>query len=81
MLLFRSEEHVDRWCRSRRMERGAILTLEQVWGLARAYYGPDRRDAAWRRKTADESAAVFAELGLTSPFWSLRPPAEEILQS
>ena len=59
------------------MERGAILTLEQVWGLAQAYYGPDRRDPAWRRKTPEESEAVFAELGLTLPFWSLRPPVTE----
>jgi hypothetical protein len=72
MLLFRSEEHIARWCRSWRMERGATLTLEQVWGLAQAYYGPDRREPAWRRKTLEETEAVFAELGLTSAFWSVR---------
>jgi hypothetical protein len=72
MLLFRSEEHIERWRRNWRLERGAILTLEQVWGLAQAYYGPDRREPAWRRKTLDETEAVFAELGLTSAFWSLR---------
>jgi hypothetical protein len=54
------------------MERAALLTLEQVWGLAQAYYGPDLRDPPWRRKTVDETEAVFAELGLTSPFWNLR---------
>ena len=59
------------------MERGATLALEQVWGLAQAYYGPDRREPAWRRKTLDETEAVFAELGLTSPFWSLTPPKTE----
>jgi hypothetical protein len=59
------------------MERGATLTLEQVWGLAQAFYGPDRRDPSWRRMTPDETEAVFAELGLTSPFWSLRPPVTE----
>lgn len=54
------------------MERGATLTVEQVWGLAQAYYGPDRREPAWRRKTLEETEAVFAELGLTSAFWSVR---------
>lgn len=75
MLLFRSEEHVDRWCKAWRLERGAILTLDQQWRLAQGWYSPDRRDPTWRRKTPDEAEAVFTELGLTGPFWSLRPPA------
>ncbi len=74
MLLFRSEEHIERWCQSWKLARGAILTLEQSWRLAQAWYGPDRREMAWRRKTVDEAEALFAELGLTSAFWSLRPP-------
>jgi hypothetical protein len=73
MLLFRSEEHIDRWCQQWKMERGAVLSLEQGWRLAQAWYGPDRRDPAWRRKTVDEAEALFAELGLTSSFWNLRP--------
>ncbi len=72
MLLFRSEEHVDRWCAAWRLERGAVLSLEQGWNLAQAWYGADRRDPAWRRRTVDETEALFAELGLTSAFWSLR---------
>ncbi len=75
MLLFRSEEHVDRWCKAWRLERGAILTLDQQWRFAQAWYSPDRRDPTWRRKTPDEAEAVFTELGFTGPFWSLRPPA------
>ena len=77
MLLFRSEEHIERWCQSWRLKQGAILTLEQTWGLAQAYYGPDRREPSWRRKTLDETEAVFASLGLTSEFWNLRPPKTE----
>lgn len=75
MLLFRSEEHVDRWCKVWRMERGAILTLDQQWQLAQAWYSADRRDPLWRRKTVDETEATFAALGLTGPFWNVRPPA------
>ena len=73
MLLFRSEEHIDRWCASWKLERGAVLSLDTGWRLAQAWYGPDRREPAWRRKTLDETAALFAELGLTGPFWNLRP--------
>ena len=74
MLLFRSEEHVGRWCKAWKLQRGALLTLDQVWQLAQALYGPDRRDPTWRRRTADEYEALFAELGLTDPFWSLSAP-------
>jgi hypothetical protein len=72
MLLFRSEEHVDHWCQQWKLERGALLSVEQAWRLALAWYAPDRRDVAWRRKTVDEAEALFEELGLTSPFWNLR---------
>jgi len=75
MLLFRSEEHVDRWCKAWRMEQGAILTLDQQWQLAQAWYRADRRDPLWRRKTVDETEAALATAGLTGPFWNVRPPA------
>jgi hypothetical protein len=52
-------------------------SLQRAEGLPQAYYGPDRRDPASRRKTLDETKAVFAELGLTSSFWNLRPPKTE----
>ena len=72
MLIFRSEEHVDKWCRDWNMPRGEILALEQCWQLANAWYSADRRDPEWRRKTVDEAEALFAQLGLSGPFWRLR---------
>lgn len=74
MLLFRSEEHVGRWCKAWRMEQGAMLTLDQQWQLAQAWYAGDRRDPLWRRKTVDETEATLAAIGLTGPFWNVRPP-------
>jgi hypothetical protein len=71
MLLFRSEEHVDRWCKAWRMSRGAVLSLDQCWRLASVWYEPDRRDPAWRRFTAQESQAIFERLGLVGNFWKL----------
>ncbi len=70
MLLFRSEEHVIRWCRRWDRPVGEIFSLEQQWGLARAWYG-DRMEPGWRRKTPAEIEAVFGGLGLTSSFWDL----------
>jgi hypothetical protein len=72
MLLFRSEEHVDRWCEQRSLERGGLVNPEQIWALARAWYAnvlsPD-----FRRRTPGEAQAFFTEIGLTDPFWQLRP--------
>jgi len=47
------------------LERGALLSLEQAWRLALAWYGFDRGNQL-RRKNADEAEALFAELGLTA---------------
>lgn len=71
MLLFRAEEHIDRWCRQWSQPRGAILTLDQAWRLAQAWFGR-KMDPGWRRATLEETESLFAALGLTGPFWSLR---------
>jgi len=71
MLIFRSEEHVDRWCAARELSRGAVLSAALAWVLAREWYG-DRLHPHWRRHTVDETEALFTRLGLTDPFWSLR---------
>jgi hypothetical protein len=70
MLAFRGEAHVERWCRSRRIEQGAVFTLEQAWGLGREWYA-DKLSPDWRRATPEEAEATFARLGLTSAFWRL----------
>ena len=53
------------------LPRGEVLSLDRCWRLAKAWYGPDRREPEWRRRTVDEAEALFTELGLTSPFWRL----------
>lgn len=68
MLLFRSEEHVDRWCQARRLPKRPLVSLEQVWGLAVAWYA-NRLTPEARRPTGEEIQQIFASLGLTGPFW------------
>lgn len=68
MLFFRSEEHVDRWCDAREVPRRPIVSLEQLWHLAVAWY-EDRLTMESRRPGPDEMVAVFAEVGLTGAFW------------
>lgn len=71
MLLFRSEEHIDRWCSFRELPRGGTMSVEQCWQLAREWYA-DKLSPDWRRKTLEEAEAMLAGIGLTDPFWSLR---------
>jgi hypothetical protein len=70
MLAFRSEEHVDRWCESRGVPRGASFSLEQAWELGRRWYA-DKLSPEWKRATAEEAETVFADIGLTGDFWRL----------
>jgi Alkylmercury lyase len=71
MLLFRSEEHVDKWCKDWRFERGAMLDVDQCWRLAQKWYSADRRDLGWRRFSPLESQNIFQQLGLIGDFWNL----------
>lgn len=72
MLLFRDEEHAANWRSERGISQGGTMSLETGWRLARAWYS-DKLEPGWRRKTLEEAEAVFAELGLASDFWRLRP--------
>lgn len=71
MLLFRSEEHRERWRKPRQLSAEGTVPLETMWQLANAWYY-DRLDPTWRRKTVEEAEALFAQLGLTGDFWRLR---------
>jgi hypothetical protein len=70
MLLFRSEQHVDRWCSQWNQVRGGTLTLDQGWRLAKEWYG-DRLSPKWHPKTVSEAEAAFADIGLVGDFWKL----------
>jgi hypothetical protein len=81
-LLFRSEEQVRRWCNQRGYELGYLGPLQQVWELARTWYG-DRLRPDFRHRTPTEAEALFHELELRGPFWQLtgskdsaKPPVE-----
>ena len=68
MLLFRSEENVDRWCELRGIPRRPLINLDQLWQLAVHWYD-GRLTAESRRPAADEMVPIFASIGLTGPFW------------
>jgi len=71
MLLFRAEEHIDRWRRQWSQPPGAPLTIDQGWQLARAWFH-DKMEPDWRRASIEETEALLERLGLLGSFWSLR---------
>jgi hypothetical protein len=68
MLFFRSEERVNEWCRAHGIPRRPILSLEQLWQLALAWY-ETRLTPQARRPKADEMRRIFAGIGLEGTFW------------
>jgi hypothetical protein len=70
MLLFRSEETVRAWCEQHAIPQRPVLSLDQVWVLAKAWYA-NRMTPESRRPAGDEIAKIFAGISLEGEFWNL----------
>jgi hypothetical protein len=68
MLVFRSEDHLERWLAGR--VPGASLTLEQLSALANAWWH-DRLAPDWQPHSREQNQAIMEGLGLTGEFWQL----------
>jgi len=68
MLLFRSEEWIDIWCKRNNLERGEVLTVNQVWELSKLWY-QDRLSLDYQGRSVEQVAEIFKKAGLTSAFW------------
>lgn len=68
MLGFSSEAEVDQWCASQGMPKRPLISLAQQWELAVRWYA-NRLTVESRRPKPDEMKTIFAEIGLTGPFW------------
>ena len=70
MLLFRSEEHLERWLGAGDRPRGERMSIPEQWELARAWFaGRDRPE--WTKRSASEAEAIFSSAGLDGEFWRL----------
>ena len=61
---------MDAWLDERGYQKGAVLDLETVWGLSKAWYR-GRLDADWRGRSAEEAQAILEAVGLSGSFWAL----------
>ena len=65
---FHAEADVDAWCARHALPKGAVLTMPALWAFASDWYG-QHLDQPWRKRSLDETRALFARHGLTSDFW------------
>jgi hypothetical protein len=71
MLLFRSEEWIDKWCNRNNLERGEVLTINQVWELSQLWYH-DRLSMEYHGRTVEQAEEIFKQVGLTLAFWHVQ---------
>ena len=69
MLFFRSEEMLHQWLAAKRAERGALLTIPQLWELSQSWY-QNRLSPEYHGRTVEQVQGIFKEVGLISEFWS-----------
>ena len=70
MLFFRSEEALEQWLASKQAERGAVLTIPQLWELSQHWYH-NRLLPEYHGRTVEQVQEIFKEVGLTSEFWQI----------
>lgn len=70
MLLFKDESQVVEWSSRHQIPRGDVQPIAKVLELAQRWYGEHLRPD-WTKKSVAEARAIFADLGLSHPVWSL----------
>jgi len=67
---FHAEADVDAWCARHDLPKGAVLTMPALWAFASEWYGR-HLDDPWRKRSLDETRALFARHGLAGEFWKV----------
>jgi hypothetical protein len=71
ILFFTSESKVNEWCARHGRPKGALLDMRKATALGERWFG-DYASPDWKRKTAGQAMAIFAELKLEPEFWKLQ---------
>ena len=71
MLFFRSGEQVREWCAAHSYPMRPLVTMDQLWTLAKTWYSTRLQENS-RRPQPDEMRFIFARLGLEGDFWDPR---------
>jgi hypothetical protein len=68
MLFFQSEDTLNLWLASHKAERGAVLSIAQLWELSQRWYH-NRMSPDYHGRTVEQVQEIFKEVGLISEFW------------
>lgn len=79
MRFFRSEAALQQWQGENKVTQGEVLTVDQMWALANAWYH-DRLAPTYRSRTVAQVEAIFRSLGLIASFWYRTQPHQEVPQ-
>ena len=63
-------KNLAQWLESKKVKRGAALSIDQVWELSQRWYH-NRLSLDYHGRTMEQVQEIFEELGLISEFWKV----------
>ena len=70
MLLFASENDIDKWCKRHGMKKGDIQPINKIWEFPKVWYG-NHLNPNWKKWTVDEAREIFERFGLVNRIWEM----------
>ena len=70
MLLFASENDIDKWCKRHGMKKGDIQPINKIWEFSKVWYG-NHLNPNWKKWTVDEAREIFERFGLVNRIWEM----------
>ncbi|MCE7995184.1 MAG: hypothetical protein HEP71_24610 [Roseivirga sp.] len=75
MLVFESEEQIDRWTTKHNIKKGDIQPIDKIWQFSKKWYG-NHLNPEWTKWTIEEAKEMFEEFELSDSIWKLDDSGE-----
>tara|TARA_Y100000385_G_scaffold287887_2_gene353175 strand:- start:3530 stop:4210 length:681 start_codon:yes stop_codon:yes gene_type:complete len=70
MLVFESEEQIDKWSKKHNIPKGDIQPIDRIWNFSKKWYG-NHLNPDWAKWTIEEAKEMFREFELNDRIWKL----------
>ena len=70
MLVFESEEQIDKWSKKHNIPKGDIQPIDRIWNFSKKWYG-NHLNPDWTKWTIEEAKEMFREFELSDRIWKL----------
>lgn len=70
MLLFDSEEEINRWCERHDIDKGDVQPIQKIFEFAKVWYG-NHLSPEWVKWTTEEAKEIFERFDLSHPVWDI----------